>query len=287
MGERTNALNPLDKAQDELDKVLIKDMKTGKITRIKLPVRDVLRIVRDLKAEVTLYRQFHSRGRVASLNTLRKVRDAYDKDLLKGVIAAAGSLELVRGSFSSNPCSSRSNALDDARSALDDTYRLAYGKQWEWDLRHLHEIGNSEENALEILQKYDELAEAMQVAQTTRPNVLGLEIYITLHYQAVFTIKFHSDAPFRYIDTAARMYARGLLESERRRQPLEAHGLTRIGIDMMRYEIWKGPEHTKAYFKSLERYKLSKTEVQRRFAEIDEIDDDFYDELAGAIYNNG
>ena len=170
---------------------------------------------------------------------------------------------------------------------LDDTYRLAYGKQWEWDLRHLQDIGNSAENALEILQKYDELAEAMQVAQTTGHDLQRLEIYITLHYQAVFTIKFHPDAPFRYIDTAARMYARGLLESERRRQPIEAHGLTSIGIDMLRYEIWKGPEHTKSYFKSLERYKLSKIEVQRRFAEIDEIDDDFYDELAGAIYNNG
>ena len=56
-------MDHLDKAQDELDKVVIKDKKTGKVTSIKLPVRDVLRIVRDLKAEVTLYRQFHSRVR--------------------------------------------------------------------------------------------------------------------------------------------------------------------------------------------------------------------------------
>ena len=280
-------MDHLDKAQNELDKVVIKDKKTGKVTSIKLPVRDVLRIVRDLKAEVTLYRQFHSRGRVASLNTLRKVRDAYNEDLLKGVIAVADSPGLEESLENESLTRAKSNALEDARSALDDTYRLAYGKQWEWDLRHLQDIGNSAENALEILQKYDELAEAMQVAQTTGHDLQRLEIYITLHYQAVFTIKFHPDAPFRYIDTAARMYARGLLESERRRQPIEAHGLTSIGIDMLRYEIWKGPEHTKAYFKSLERYKLSKIEVQRRFAEIDEIDDDFYDELAGAIYNNG
>ena len=282
-------MNPLDKAKDELDKVVIKDKKTGKVTRIKLPVRDVLRVVRDLKAEVTLYRQFHSRGRVASLNTLRKVRDAYNDGLLKGVIAVAGSPELQELLENEPLTHSRSNALEDARVVLDDTYRAAYSKQWEWDLRHLREIGNSAENALEILQKYDELAAAMQVAQTTGSNVQGLEIYITLHYQAVFTIRFKpfSDAPFRYIDTAARMYARGLLESERRRQPLDTAGLTSIGIDMMRYEIWKGPENTKAYFKALERHKLSKIEVQRRFAEIDEIDDDFYDELAGAIYNNG
>ena len=282
-------MNPLDKAQDELDKVVIKDNKTGKVTRIKLPVRDVLRIVRDLKAEVTLYQQFHSRGRVASINTLRKVRDAYNEDLLKGVIAVADSPELQELLENEPITRSKSYPLEDARSALDDTYKLAYGKHWEWDLRHLQEIGNSADNALQILQKYDELAAAMQVAQTTGCNVQGLEIYLTLHYQAVFTIKFKpfSDAPFRYIDTAARMYARGLLESERRRQSHDTHGLTNIGIDMMRYEIWKGPEHTKAYFKALERYKLSKIEVQRRFAEIDEIDDDFYDELGAAIYNNG
>ena len=251
-------MTPLQIAQEELNKVKVWHKSAGRYAQIKLPVDIVLTIVKHLKSGRSMYKL--RQQNIVAINTIRKVRDAWKAGSLDKVIEIAGSPEIQELLENEHLTHFRSIALEDARSALDDVYPAAYSRHWEWDLRHLKEIGLSSKEGLWVLKRHDELAGTMYAAQTTRRNAKGLDTYVSLHYQVVFKIQF-PEAPFRYIYAAADIYTRGLLESERRHQPLATDGTTSSGKDMLRYEIWEGKGNIDSYFEALERYKLSPTRI--------------------------
>ena len=262
-------MTPLQIAQAELDKMEIWNEKEQRFTKIKLPVVTVMKIVRHLDAGGSMY-QLYRQNHEAALNTIKKVRDARKAGNLDRVLEIAGAPDVQELLENKTLTTARSNALTDAVSILDHTYRAAYGKQWEWDLRHLQEIGVLSDAALGVLKSHDNLYGARRAAETTRRNFTGLELYVCLHYIAVFHIRF-PDAPFHYINTAAHIYTTGLLESERRSEPVAVDGQTSSGEDMLRYEIWRGDKHRDTYYEALERYKLNPKQLEKLKAQIERL----------------
>jgi len=262
-------------AQNELNKVEIKDVKTGRVTRIKLSVRIVLKIVRHLDANGSIYQLYQGPYPVAAVNTIRKIRDAWKAGALDGVIEIASAPEVQELLENQSLTITRSNTLYDAVEALRDTYWAAYKEVWEWDLRHLQQIGFKAKPALRMLQQYDELHGAILVAQSTWRDPRGLETYISVIYAALFKIKFPR-AHLRYVNAAAQIYTRGLLESGLDYRVscslIALNGPANSGIDMLRYQIWDGVEHTIAYFKALERYKLNPKRIVDLKTQITQIE---------------
>ena len=199
-------MTPLEEASTELKKVRVWDAQKERFTRINVSVQVVYRIVKHLEAGGSLYDLHKGKQMpVAALNTVRKVRDAWKIGALDTVLAAA-----VEQILENEPLTFVSrDQIETAQERLNDQYRDSFGgKTWRWDVRHLEEIGLYPDQALDVLMSYDKHYELNREAQRRGRKFSALNLYLAVHYNAIFHLWFPR-APFHYIDLAAHWHADG------------------------------------------------------------------------------
>ena len=249
-------LTPIERARAELKKVQVWDEKEKRFTRINIPVEKLVRITEHFKAGGSMY-GLHKGSKqmpVASVNTLRKVRDALKSRALDKVLAPVVGQILEHEAMGVSK-----DQIYDAQEILLDRYRLAFGgKTWEWDVGHLEEIGLYPDQAIDVLESYDKHYELSQEAQRVGRKFRGLNLYLAIHYIAIFHIRFPR-APFHYINMSAHGHAEILIEFESNARP----GYTNYAMDMLRYEIWRTDKQLNAYYSALGRYTLSAKRIDQ------------------------
>jgi hypothetical protein len=257
-------MTPLERAREALKKLRVWDDKTQRFTRINISVDRLFQIVKHLEAKGSMYDLHNGKRRmpVASLNTIRKIRDAWKSGALNQVLAPA-----VEQILESELTVVDRDQIETAQERLNDHYEAAYGgKKWRWDVRHLEEIGLYPEQALGVLGSYDKNHEASRDAQVAGRKFRGLNLYLAVHYIAIFHLWFPR-APFHYINMAAHGHADILLESRARDVPR----YTTSAMDMLRYEIWRGDKHRNAYYSALGRHHLNAKRIAQLKEGIDRI----------------
>ena len=146
------------------------------------------------------------------------------------------------------------------------------GDKWQWSFDHLERDGILEDNALNMLEAYDALKLARMSSEisthsssrsepgTHLRKFRGLESYLSIHYVVILNRKYPC-SPFKYVEVASYLYARGLIAGD--------VAIYTSGEDILRYAIWKGEKHREAYNKSLRRYRRTPKARARLEAEID------------------
>lgn len=147
-------------------------------------------------------------------------------------------------------------------------YTLAIVKEAEesvsqgfWCVEGLEEAGIPRDKLISILSEYDVLQERRRKAEISSDYagtyVLyfdGIDRYIELNYIVIFSLRYHK-APFSYIEYAASLYARGLLDLD--------DSLRISGENMLRYAIWMGCEYREAYLQSLDGFHKTNASKKR------------------------
>jgi len=128
--------------------------------------------------------------------------------------------------------------------------------QLEWNIQELEAASIPKDRAPRLLAEYDTL-KFKSISATINVNGNGEESYIADFAEYERYIMLHClydfarqgtnrGAPFSLIEKAAELCAKGIVDIDNR--------LIAAGEDIIRYEIWRGDEHLKAYFDSHERY---------------------------------
>ena len=153
---------------------------------------------------------------------------------------------------------SRSNTSMDLGS-LDDLgiHRLAVIDALpsiSWSIKGLEEANIPSDRALILLSEYDELdikrvssvvTEYGEEPKRWIKDFRGIDRYVALHYLVLFT-EMYQDASFSLLERAATLLAKGFLELDNR--------LKNAGENLVRYEVWRGPEYLQAYVDATKRY---------------------------------
>ncbi|MQF67252.1 hypothetical protein FIM07_02275 [SAR202 cluster bacterium AD-802-F09_MRT_200m] len=124
-----------------------------------------------------------------------------------------------------------------------------------WSIKSLEEANIPRDRALGLLSEYDEL-HLKQVSATVTEygegpprrkveDFRGIDRYVALHYLVYFT-EMYQEAPFSLLERAATLLAKGLLELDNR--------LKNAGENLVRYEVWRGPQYLQAYVDATKRY---------------------------------
>ena len=123
-----------------------------------------------------------------------------------------------------------------------------------WNIKSLEEANIPRDRALSLLSEYDELnikrvssvvAEYGEEPKRWIKDFRGIDRYVALHYLVLFT-EMYQDASFNLLERAATLLAKGLLELDNR--------LKNAGENLVRYEVWRGPQYLHAYIDATKRY---------------------------------
>ena len=123
-----------------------------------------------------------------------------------------------------------------------------------WSIKGLEEANIPSDRALILLSEYDELdikrvssvvTEYGEEPKRWIKDFRGIDRYVALHYLVLFT-EMYQDASFSLLERAATLLAKGLLELDNR--------LKNAGENLVRYEVWRGPEYLQAYVDATKRY---------------------------------
>ena len=124
-----------------------------------------------------------------------------------------------------------------------------------WSIKNLEEANIPSDKALGLLSEYDELHLKRVSATVTEygegpprrqvEDFRGIDRYVALHYLVFFT-ETYEHAPLRLLERAATLLAKGLLELDNR--------LKNAGENLVRYEVWRGPQYLQAYVDATKRY---------------------------------
>ena len=123
-----------------------------------------------------------------------------------------------------------------------------------WSIKGLEEANIPRDRALSLLSEYDELdikrvssvvTEYGEEPKRWIKDFRGIDRYVALHYLVLFT-EMYQDASFSLLERAATLLAKGLLELDNR--------LKNAGENLVRYEVWRGPEYLQAYVDATKRY---------------------------------
>ena len=123
-----------------------------------------------------------------------------------------------------------------------------------WSIKGLEEANIPSDRALILLSEYDELdikrvssvvTEYGEEPKRWIKDFRGIDRYVALHYLVLFT-KMYQPAPFSLLERAATLLAKGLLELDNR--------LKNAGENLVRYEVWRGPQFLHAYIDATKRY---------------------------------
>ena len=123
-----------------------------------------------------------------------------------------------------------------------------------WSIKGLEEANIPSDRALILLSEYDELdikrvssvvTEYGEEPKRWIKDFRGIDRYVALHYLVLFT-EMYQDASFSLLERAATLLAKGFLELDNR--------LKNAGENLVRYEVWRGPEYLQAYVDATKRY---------------------------------
>ena len=123
-----------------------------------------------------------------------------------------------------------------------------------WSIKGLEEANIPSDRALILLSEYDELdikrvssvvTEYKEEPKRWIKDFRGVDRYVALHYLVLFT-EMYQPAPFSLLERAATLLAKGLLELDNR--------LKNAGENLVRYEVWRGPQFLHAYIDATKRY---------------------------------
>ena len=123
-----------------------------------------------------------------------------------------------------------------------------------WSIKGLEEANIPSDRALILLSEYDELdikrvssvvTEYGEEPKRWIKDFRGIDRYVALHYLVLFT-EMYQLAPFSLLERAATLLAKGLLELDNR--------LKNAGENLVRYEVWRGPQFLHAYIDATKRY---------------------------------
>ena len=123
-----------------------------------------------------------------------------------------------------------------------------------WSIKGLEEANIPSDRALILLSEYDELdikrvssvvTEYGEEPKRWIKDFRGIDRYVALHYLARFA-EMYQPAPFSLLERAATLLAKGLLELDNR--------LKNAGENLVRYEVWRGPQFLHAYIDATKRY---------------------------------
>ena len=123
-----------------------------------------------------------------------------------------------------------------------------------WTIKGLEDSNITSDRALSLLSEYDELhvkrvsATVMEYGEEPKrwvEDFRGIDRYVALHYLVSFT-ETYQHAPLSLLERAATLLAKGLLELDNR--------LKNAGENLVRYEVWRGPEYLQAYVDATKRY---------------------------------
>ena len=123
-----------------------------------------------------------------------------------------------------------------------------------WSIKGLEEANIPSDRALILLSEYDGLdikrvssvvTEYGEEPKRWIKDFRGIDRYVALHYLVLFT-EMYQDASFSLLERAATLLAKGLLELDNR--------LKNAGENLVRYEVWRGPEYLHAYIDATKRY---------------------------------
>jgi hypothetical protein len=95
-------------------------------------------------------------------------------------------------------------------------------------------------------------------------NFPKLERYLAINLIAKYA-KQHPDAPYKYVELGASLTAKGLFESDT--------SLEQAGYGIVKYSVWRSPEHKATYLKSLDVFR--RTESGRKV---------FYNHMDGLLH---
>jgi hypothetical protein len=163
------------------------------------------------------------------------------------------------------------STLNDVETQLNEEAQRSEGWDWDWNLTNLIKIGFGENEALEILSDYHSCIEVRKKTDEGRWFAERLT-YLYLHHQVILKFQF-STAPNKAIQLASTYMA---ISQNGYDEDMRGIGFD-VGLDMMRYHVWKGPVHRDAYIKSLNRFDKfkgkNKKSAKARNKIIEEIDD--------------
>ena len=152
-------------------------------------------------------------------------------------------------------------------------YRMAVIDQlpkFDWNIRGLTSANIPPEFVLKLLSEFDELQfqrvgsqvntyEEGEGRRQWMGDFSGIDRYVALHFLVKFTAQ-HAEAPYTLLERAATLRSKGVLGSDGRLQA--------AGVNIVRYEIWRGHDHLEAFLEATKRYYGTKRQRTRLEAEI-------------------
>ena len=145
----------------------------------------------------------------------------------------------------------------------------------DWSVSGLESAHIPEKTALILLSEYDELHikrvesevhtyEDAEDSQSTLKRWMrdfrGIDRYIALHYLVQFAAA-HKRSPYAILERAATLKAKGDLELDNRLQV--------SGLNLVRYEVWRGPDYVHGYLEATKAYYGTKKQRDRLEAEVE------------------
>ena len=254
--------------------------------RLRTPEENVRKAVRRLEAgdsQYSIYRepdpQHTDRKGWISKATLEKIKKLWTKGELDFLLLEVDPTEFIDAVYpltmesheertdrvSARERSDTPEVLEASRSnpstdlgSLDDLgiHRLAVIDALpsiSWSIKGLEEANIPRDRALSLLSEYDELdikrvssvvTEYGEEPKRWIKDFRGIDRYVALHYLVLFT-EMYQDASFSLLERAATLLAKGLLELDNR--------LKNAGENLVRYEVWRGPEYLQAYVDATKR----------------------------------
>jgi hypothetical protein len=155
------------------------------------------------------------------------------------------------------------NALE---TQLNEEAQRSEGWDWDWNLTNLEKMGFDDEEALELLDAYH-TCEAIRKEKGGWLRERWYYLYI--HHQVILKFQFPT-APNKAIRLAASYMANSQDGKDSWDEAMREIGLD-LGLNMMRYHVWKGPIHRDAYMKFLRRFKKFKGENKKSIKARNEI----------------
>ena len=249
---------------------------------LRKPIEAVREVIRRLDAGHSLYSMYHSESdtKLMSKTTVEKIKRLRGTGELDFVLLEVDPTEFIDAVYpftkeshkgrtervSAREESDRREVSEVSGSnlpmdlgSLDDLgiHRLAVIDALpsiSWSIKGLEEANIPSDRALILLSEYDELdikrvssvvTEYGEEPKRWIKDFRGIDRYVALHYLVLFTEMYH-DASFSLLERAATLLAKGLLELDNR--------LKNAGENLVRYEVWRGPEYLQAYVGATKRY---------------------------------
>jgi len=156
----------------------------------------------------------------------------------------------------------------DLETQLNEGAQRSEGRDWDWNLTNLEKIGFDDDEALELLDAYH-TCEAIRKNPEKGSWLRGRWSYLYIHHQVILKFQFPT-APNKAIRLAAYYMANSQDGQDSWDEAMREIGLD-LGLNMMRYHVWKGPVHRDAYMKFLRRFKKFKGENKKSIKARNEI----------------